>query len=360
MEMFVQCGNKKLRCGYTTGSTATAAAKAAAYILYSNEKVEFIEIDTPKGIKLSIKVNSIEITDKMVIVSVLKDGGDDIDVTDGIEIFAKAERIKDGFQLDGGEGIGIVTKEGLAIPKGQYAINPTPRKMIQNEVLKVIPKDSGIKISISIPKGVEIAKKTFNPRLGIKDGISVLGTTGIVYPMSEESLKESIKLEIKQKAKGRDKLVITFGNMGEKVAKKLGYKEEEIAIISNFVGHAIECCVSESIKNIVLVGHIGKISKVAYGCFNTHSRVADVRLEVMALELTLLGADIKLVKDILNEKTTEGAVEMLGDKYNEVYERIGEKIINKVHEYAYNEIKSSVVIYSGFVDSKVLYKGGKL
>lgn len=357
MDMYVESGVKKLRCGYTTGSSAAAAAKAATYILFNKRMIDYIEIDTPKELKLKIKVNSVVIGENYVKVSVLKDGGDDIDATDGIEVFAIVEKSNSSFQLIGGQGIGIVTKDGLAIKKGEYAINPVPRKMIKEEVLKVLPKDVGVRVTISIPEGIKIAEKTFNPRLGIKGGISVLGTTGIVYPMSEDSLKESIKIEIKQKAENKKKLVLTFGSMGEEVAKKEGYSEDEIVIISNFLGFALDTCVMAKVKEIILVGHIGKMSKVAYGCFNTHSRVNDVRLEVLALELVLLGYDIELVKSVLEQKTTEGAVNLLGEGYETLYRVIGEKIINRVEQYTYGDIVCKVVMYYGFTSSSILYKG---
>ncbi|MGG7144883.1 cobalt-precorrin-5B (C(1))-methyltransferase CbiD [Clostridium nigeriense] len=355
LDLYVESGGKKLRCGYTTGSTATAAAKAAAYMLFNNVDLDYIDIYTPKGIKLNVKINSIERGENYVKASVIKDGGDDIDATDGIEIFAKAEIGKEKFNLTGGIGVGIVTKEGLAIEPGEYAINPVPRKMIKKEVLSITPENLGVKISISVPEGVKVAEKTFNPRLGIVGGISILGTTGIVYPMSEDALKESIKIEITQKSIKSKRLVITFGNMGERCAKSLGFKEEEIVIASNFIGFAIESCIGAKVKEIVLVGHIGKISKVAYGCFNTHSRVNDVRLEVIGLELALLGYDIDFVKEVLKQKTSEGAVDFLGEGYEELYRVIGRKIVERMKIYSYDELKCDAIMYYGFRDCKVLY-----
>ena len=173
--------------------------------------------------------------------------------------------------------------------------------------------------------------------------------------MSEDALKESIRIEIKQKGLKKDRLVLAFGNIGEKCAKDKGYKEDEIVIISNFVGFALECCAEVEIKEVILVGHIGKISKVAYGCFNTHSRVNDMRLEVIALELTLLGYDTELIRRVLKEKTSEGVVKFLGDGYDELYKNIGNKIVERMKLYTYGEMKCSAIMYYGFSDYKILY-----
>lgn len=355
LDLYVESGGKKLRCGYTTGSCATAAAKAATYMLINNVTISNIEINTPKGINLNLELNNIEFGEDYVKASVIKDSGDDSDVTDGIEVWAKAEKINKGFILTGGRGVGMVTKDGLFVPKGEYAINPVPRAEIEKAVKSFITNDSGIKITIEIPEGVEIAKRTFNPRLGIEGGISVLGTTGIVYPMSEDALKESIKIEINQKSIGQEFLVLAFGNIGEKCAIEQGYSIDGIAIISNFVGFALECCVLAKLKKVLLVGHIGKISKIAYGCFNTHSRVADVRLEVIALELALLGYDREFIKKVMEQKTSEGAVKFLGDGYCELYKNIGDKVKDRMELYTYGELQCDVIMYSGYSDYKILY-----
>ena len=365
LDLYVMSGGKKLRCGYTTGSCATAAAKAATIMLFNDIILEKVEIMTPKGIEISIPINSIEKGKDYCTVSVIKDGGDDPDMTNGMEIYARVEKQESGFTLTGGAGIGVVTKDGLAIKKGLHAINPTPRKTIEEAVRENLPnsKDknyiftsgNGIKVTISAPQGIEIAKKTFNPRLGIVGGISILGTTGIVKPMSEEALKESIRIEINQKGKVKDKLVLTFGNIGEKCAKDKGFNEDEIVIISNFVGFALECCDEVNIKEVILVGHIGKLSKVAYGCFNTHSRVNDVRLEVIALELALLGYDTELIKNILEQKTSEGAVKFLGNGYEELYKNIGNKIVERMKIYTYGKMKCDAIMYYGFSDYSILY-----
>lgn len=365
LDLYIMSGGKKLRCGYTTGSCATAAAKAATIMLFNDVNLKNVDIITPKGIEITIPINSIKKGKDYCLVSVIKDGGDDPDITNGVEIYARVERQNEDFTLIGGEGVGIVTRDGLSIEKGLHAINPTPRMTIKNEVINNLPKgkygkwdfikDGGIKVTISVPEGKEIAKKTFNPRLGIVGGISILGTSGIVKPMSEEALKESIRIEIKQKGINNKRLALVFGNIGEECAKNNGFSENEIVIISNYVGFALECCMEINIKEVVIIGHIGKLSKVAYGCFNTHSRVNDVRLEVIALELAVLGYSKELVKEVLEQKTSEGAVKFLGDGYNELYKNIGDKIIDKMKSYTYGEVSCNAIMYYGFSDYKILY-----
>ena len=273
--------NKKLRYGYTTGSCAAAAAKAASILVLTGHRVKKVDLMTPKKILLHLEILDIQMEGDVVSCAVKKDGGDDPDATHGLLIYAKVKKVKEpGVFIDGGAGVGRVTKKGLEQPIGAAAINRVPRLMIVQAVEEICEEQEykgGISVTISIPGGEETAKRTFNPRLGIVGGISVLGTSGIVVPMSEAALVASIRLEMEMRhANGAEYLLITPGNYGADFLKdKTALDVENSMKCSNFVGDTLDMAVDMGVKGILFVAHIGKFIKVAGGIMNTHSRNAD-------------------------------------------------------------------------------------
>lgn len=390
MEEFVYIDGKKYRRGYTTGSCATAVSKAAVYMLLTNEKIDTVNIDTPKGIYLSIPVVSSEIKKNedtgeiYSICSVQKDGGDDIDATNGIEIFAKATWVYedeidkseknfsfegDGFCVFSGDGVGIITKKGLSIEPGRPAINPVPQKMIAKEVESVLKASEEsilknnsnerkriIKITIFIPKGEEVANKTFNPRLGIVGGISIIGTSGIVEPMSDDGWKKSLSIELNMKKElGMDKIILVPGNHGESfISDRIG-ENSSVVRTSNFLGYMLMEAKRMGFKKILLAGHIGKFIKLSAGIFNTHSKVADARNEILIANLALMGASTELVRKIDACLTTEEATDIVyKNGFGEVFDIICEKCKKRAEMHVDNEIEIEVFIFK--MDKTVLGK----
>lgn len=305
-------GGKLYNMGFTTGSCAAAASKAAVIGLITGKVPDFVTIDTPAGICIEIKIILSVFEKDFVQCSVIKESGDDPDVTNGIEIQSKAEYTEEtGIKITGGEGIGIVTKKGLKVEVGNAAINPVPMKMIRNEILKITNKN--IKITVSVPKGKKIAEKTFNPRLGIQGGISIIGTTGIVTPMSEEAWKDAILVELKvKKEAGFKSLCFVFGRTGEDFAvNTLCIPQKRIVIISNFVGYMIDAAYNMGFKNLLIVGHTGKIIKLAAGNFHTHSLLSDARMETLCTLCAILGAETHVIKQIYNCITTDAAQDVI-------------------------------------------------
>lgn len=354
MEEYVYIDGKKYKRGYTTGSCATAAAKAASYMLLTKFPVEVVNIDTPKGIPLNLKVENINIQDDYVECSIRKDGGDDIDATHNMHIYARAEFIDSKeIIITGGNGVGRVTKKGLGIEIGESAINKTPRNMINNEVRKVIGEDKGVKITIFAPEGELIAKKTFNPRLGIVGGISIIGTTGIVEPMSDEGWKKSLSIELEmKKAQGIDKIILVPGNHGEMFIKEtLGIDIKYIVRTSNFIGYMLKEAQRIGFKKILMAGHLGKYVKIAGGIFNTHSKVADARNEILLANLALMNAPFELIKKVNECLTTEEFIEIINFKeyegYKEIYNILSNKCRERIDIYLNDEeIDVEVMIFS--------------
>lgn len=382
-DFYVIRNNKKMRLGYTTGSCAAAACRGAAEMLLGGEEVREISLMTPKGILLHLELLDICRKENAVSCAVRKNAGDDPDVTDGLLIYACVEKVvsresnhlenrnvldmtnnqksdtlksdsqKSRFRIDGGIGVGRVTKPGLNQPVGAAAINSVPRAMIYRELETVAEKydyEGYLQVTIYVPEGEKAAKKTFNPRLGIEGGISILGTTGIVEPMSEKALLESIRVEMRQHcAQGETYLLITPGNYGQEYLKEhMELPLKRNIKCSNFVGDTIDMAVDMGVKGILFVAHIGKFVKVAAGIMNTHSHNADGRMEVLASGAIRAGANMECAKQVLDCNTTDEALEIL--QKHQMLEPTMEVIMDKIQFYlnhrSYNQLLLGAVVFS--------------
>ncbi len=318
---YVIVGSRRMRCGHTTGTCAAAAAKASAQALLSGVFPAHVEILTPKGILLDLPVEEPRSEGKRAICAVRKDGGDDQDATHGTLICSEVTLTDAGITIDGGVGVGRVTRKGLDQPPGNAAINKVPRSMIR-EALEDLALTYGYKggfsVVVSVPEGQNIATKTFNPRLGIVGGISILGTSGIVEPMSETALVASIKKEMDVHAAAGEKvLIVVPGNYGKEFSDSIpGITDDMCVKCSNFVGEMLDhACALET--DVVLISNIGKIVKVAAGIMNTHSRNADGRMETIAANAAMAGADINTVKRIMGCISTDDALSLLSPELME-------------------------------------------
>lgn len=354
MQEYQFSNGKKLRCGYTTGSCATAAAKAAALLLLTGELVPIIRIDTPKGIVLDLEPLKVVRGADFVSCAIRKDSGDDPDDTNGVLVYARVEKCKSiGVEIEGGVGVGRVTQPGLACAVGGPAINPTPRKMITYELEKVMTEANykgGLKVTISIPEGVEIAKKTFNPRLGIVGGLSVLGTSGIVEPMSEKALVETMYVELNaQKAKGNKNLLVFFGNYGEDFTRDvLKLDISNRVTCSNFVGELLDYAVFCGFETLLLIGHAGKLVKLSQGVMNTHSKYADCRTELFALQAMFHGASKEVGQEIYNCLTTDEVTKIL--QRENLFEPVIQEVTKKIDFYmqhrVHGKLKTGALMFS--------------
>ena len=346
--------NKKMRFGYTTGSCATGAAKAAALMLFTGQEQKYVDFMTPKGILLHLEILHITKENDWVSCAVKKSAGDDPDATNGIEVFARVEKtMEKGIAIEGGLGVGRVTKKGLEQPLGNAAINKVPRAMIQRE-LETVCNDAdyegGLLVTISVPKGEEIAVKTFNPRLGIEGGISILGTSGIVEPMSETALIKSIEVEMRQKVEnGAKYLLITPGNYGAAYMKEhLSLPFQENMKCSNYIGETLDMALSMGVEGILFISHIGKFVKVAAGIMNTHSRCADARAEILCANALRAGISLKSAKEILNTITTDEALEIIQKEglLNPVMKELTDRILFYLNHRVYDRMLLGAVLFS--------------
>lgn len=353
LEKYVSKGSKKLRCGFTTGTCAAAASAGAARMLLSGKVIENITVMTPSGNSVTVGLTDIKKENDYVSCAVQKDSGDDPDVTDKILVYSTVSYEKSGITVDGGEGVGRVTKKGLKQQIGEAAINPVPRKMIE-EQLKTAASDysydGGLKAVISVPMGIQIAKKTFNPRLGIEGGISILGTTGIVEPMSEQALIDTISVELDvRKAQNEEFIIVTPGNYGQDFLRdNLGIAVDKCVKCSNFIGDTIDMCIEKGFKSMLLVGHIGKLSKLGCTIYNTHSRYADGRMEAFALCAALCGAERQVLENILGCITTDAALEILKKEgiFDETIKMLEKRIDRSLKLRAKSSIEIGMITFS--------------
>ena len=312
----IRSGQRELRCGYTTGTCAALAAAGAAEWLLTGRLPATLRLVTPKGWAVEAEPQEASAGEGWASCAVRKDAGDDPDITDGLLVFARVEKAEAGFEIRGGEGVGRVTKPGLDQPVGQWAINRVPREMIRAALAGVCQKagyEGGLVVTLSIPGGEALAARTFNPHLGIVGGLSILGTTGVVEPMSERALLDTLELEIRQAAAQSRTLLLTPGNYGMDFLTKNGWLCEGLPVVkcSNYLGEALDAAVLAGFEQVVLVGHIGKLCKLAAGVMNTHSRVADGRVQVFTAEAALHGASPTLCRALMESATSDACLELL-------------------------------------------------
>lgn len=355
----ITMSERELRNGYTTGSCAAAAVKAALSLLLYGVSLKEVEVESPKGEEIVLPISLLRKRKNFVSAAVKKDAGDDPDVTNGIHICVKVSLCKEFPKITrgiaqeksfvyGGRGVGLVTKKGLQVPVGKSAINPGPQKMIE-QVAKDLLGDSEWKllVCIYIPEGREKAKQTYNPKMGVLGGISVLGSTGIVKAMSEEALKASMftELRVLRLERKRKWVIFAFGNYGKNYCEQLGLDLEQLVITSNFVGFMIESAVKLGFQKIILLGHIGKAVKLAGGIFHTHSRVADGRMEVLGANAFLYGENPEVIHKILAANTVEEACNYIQNP--EFFSYLANRIRQKMIEYSRKEgFDAEVLLFS--------------
>ncbi|MBE6843546.1 MAG: cobalamin biosynthesis protein CbiD [Ruminococcus sp.] len=359
LNRYINVGTQKLRCGYTTGSCATAAAKAAAQMLLSGKKTDKVSIVTPKRIDLDLEVSCAKIGMGYAECAIAKDSGDDPDITNGLLIFARVEFSKAGtpgendIVITGGKGVGKVTKPGLDQPVGEYAINSVPRNMIKKELEDICKENNyagGLRVVISVPEGEKIARKTYNPKMGIEGGISIIGTSGIVEPMSSAALIDTIRLEIKmRKASGYKNLLLSLGNYSENfLSENMPVALDKSVKCSNFIGEAIEMALEYEFESVLIVGHTGKLVKLGAGIMNTHSSQADGRMEVLVTCGLLAGADTEYLKKIPECVTTDAAFDILSEsgKLSDTLEVLGKRAEQHLRAKVKDTIPIGAVMFS--------------
>ena len=353
-DYYVIRNQKKLRFGYTTGSCAAGAARGAARLLLGEDEISEVELMTPKGILLHLEILDRKRSENAASCAVRKDAGDDPDTTNGILVYAEVEKFLIRSDMEDRIVIvGRVTKPGLSQKVGEAAINPVPRAMILQAVEEIADQyhyEGGLKVTISVPEGEKIARKTFNPRLGIVGGISILGTSGIVEPMSEKALIDSIRVEMTQHAAmGEQYMLVTPGNYGaDYLREHMELPFEKNIKCSNYVGETIDMAVDMDVKGILFISHIGKFVKVAAGIMNTHSHSADARMEVLCSNAIRAGGDLACARSILQCNTTDEALRVLDENHilKETMKEVTDRIQFYLDHRSYQQILLGAVIFS--------------
>ena len=355
----------KLRTGFTTGTCATASSKAAALAIINQKTISTVDVLLPKRDRINIKINSCEFTKNNAKCSVIKDGGDDPDVTHGAEIFVDLSLTNNvgTIEIDGGDGVGRVTKPGLGLEIDSAAINPTPKKMILENVQEVaeeILKENGIKVLISVPKGKELATKTDNPRIGILNGISILGTSGIVIPYSTASFAAAIRQQIDVVSSMNDEeVVLTTGGRSEDFAREIiKLPDHSFIQMGDFSGYTIQQCAKKSLKKAYVAGFIGKLAKMAAGVKQTHVKGGKVDMKFLSELAKRCNADSETISKILGANTARNVQEIImEDNVNGFFDEITKETCNQMRQHSDEKIPVEVILFD--FDGKVLSRHKK-
>ena len=355
----------KLRTGFTTGSCATASSKACVLSIINQKKIEQTDIILPKRSKLDIQINSCEFTENSATCSVIKDGGDDPDVTHGAEIFVYVELTNNigKIEIDGGEGVGRVTKPGLGLEIGSAAINPTPKKMILEnvtEISKEINEKNGIMIKVSVPNGKELGPKTDNPRIGIMGGISILGTSGIVIPYSTASFAAAIRQQIAVvSSMNDDNVVLTTGGRSEDFARAIiELPDHSFIQMGDFSGYTIKQCAKQGLKKAYVAGFIGKLAKMAAGVKQTHVKGGKVDMKFLSELAKRCNAKSETISKILGANTARNVQEIImEDKVDGFFDEVTKEACNQMRQHSEEKIPVEVILFD--FDGKVLSRDKK-
>ena len=356
---------KKLRTGFTTGSCATASSKAGILSIINQKKIEQIDIILPKRSRLDIQINSCEFTTNTAKCSVIKDGGDDPDVTHGAEIFVDVELTDNigKIEIDGREGVGRVTKPGLGLEIGSAAINPTPKKMILEnitEISKEILRKNGIMIIVSVPNGKELGPKTDNPRIGIMGGISILGTSGIVIPYSTASFAAAIRQQIAVvSSMNDDSVVLTTGGRSEDFAREIiELPDHSFIQMGDFSGYTIKQCAKQGLKKAYVAGFIGKLAKMAAGVKQTHVKGGKVDMKFLSELAKRCDAKSDTIGRILSANTARNVQEIImEDKVDGFFDEVTKEACNQMRQHSEEKIAVEVILFN--FDGKVLSRDKK-